>query len=62
MMKGRDLQQDSVAASTVKHQNAQSEITDTTYTERDVKVTRYIKYDVKTLNTKRLHTNQRDQW
>ena len=54
-MKGRDLQQDSVAASTAKHQNTQSEITDTTYTARDAKVTRYIKYHVKTLNTKRLH-------
>ena len=61
-MKGRNLQQDSVAASTAKHQNTQSEITDTTYTARDAKVTRYIKYDVKTLNTKRLHINQRDQW
>ena len=58
-MKGRDLQQDSVATSTAKHQNTQSETTDTTYTARDAKVTRYIKYDVKTLNTKRLLMNQR---
>ena len=48
----RDLQQDSVAASTAKHQNTQSESSDTTYTALDAKVTRYIKYDVKTLNTK----------
>ena len=39
-MKGRDLQQDSVAASTAKHQNAQSEITGTPYTARDAQVTR----------------------
>ena len=51
-MKGRDLQQDSVEASTSKHQNTQSEITDTTYTARDAKVTRYIKYDVKHLTQK----------
>ena len=50
--KGRDLQQDSIAASKAKHQNTQSENTDTTYTARDAKVTRDIKYDIKTLNTK----------
>ena len=50
--KGRDLQQDSIAASTAKHQNTQSENTDTTYKARDAKVTRDIKYDIKTLNTK----------
>ena len=51
-MKGRDLQQDFVAASTAKHKNTPNEMTDTTYTARDAKVTRDIKNDIKTLNTK----------
>ena len=51
-MKARNLQQDSVAASTAIHQNTQSENTNTTFTARDPKVTRYIKYDVKTPYTK----------
>ena len=46
------LHQDSIAASTAKQQNTPSENTDTTYTARDAKVTRDIKYDIKTLNIK----------
>ena len=51
-MKGRDLQQDSAAAPTANHQNTQSENIDTRHTARDAKVTRDIKHDIKTLNTK----------
>ena len=51
-MKGRDLQQDSAAAPTANHKNTQSENIDTRHTARDAKVTRDIKHDIKTLNTK----------
>ena len=44
-MKGRDLQQDFVAA---KHKNTPCENTDKTHTARDAKETNIIKYDIKT--------------
>ena len=51
-MNGRDLQQDSAVAPIANHQNTQSENIDTRHTARDAKVTRDIKHDIKTLNTK----------
>ncbi|KAK3092452.1 hypothetical protein FSP39_002965 [Pinctada imbricata] len=50
--KGGDLQQDLVAAPTVKHRNIPSENTEETYTARDTKGSRNTKHDIKKPNVK----------
>ncbi|KAK3103057.1 hypothetical protein FSP39_016131 [Pinctada imbricata] len=55
--KGGDLQQDPVAASTVKHQNTRCKNTKEEYSTRRKRDTRHVN-----IKHKRLHINRRDQW
>ncbi|KAK3086465.1 hypothetical protein FSP39_018815 [Pinctada imbricata] len=55
--KGGDLQQDLVAASTVKHQNTRCKNTKDEYSTRRKRDTRHLN-----IKHKRLHINRRDQW
>ncbi|KAK3099954.1 hypothetical protein FSP39_012457 [Pinctada imbricata] len=55
--KGGDLQQDPVAASTVKHQNTRCKNTKDEYSTRRKRDTRHVN-----IKHKRLHINLRDQW
>ncbi|KAK3083732.1 hypothetical protein FSP39_002231 [Pinctada imbricata] len=55
--KGGDLQQDPVAASTVKHQNTRCKNTKDEYSTRWKRDTRHVN-----IKHKRLHINRRDQW
>ncbi|RKI44958.1 hypothetical protein D7V67_16970, partial [Clostridium paraputrificum] len=55
--KGGDLQQDPVAASTVKHQNTRCKNTKDEYSTRRKRDTRHVN-----IKHKRLHINRRDQW